>query len=311
MAYRVWFDCDPGHDDAAAILLALANTDRFDIVGFSTVCGNAVLANTTMNLDHLLSYIHQPTTIHAGADHPLIVDPDPQLAHGVSGMDGPTFTKRDCTIAYDAIDALRDALMDSDEKLTIFALGPLTNIALLIRTYPQVIDHIDRLIIMGGAINGGNMLACSEFNLYGDPHAAKIVFDSADRIDITLAPLEVCQACATPLERFDAFNKDGYLYDMLRPLFDFYCGYARVHQMDRTPIFDMITVAYALDPSKFTSIEHPIDIIMEGKHTRGMSVVLRNVSNRYNVKILTDGDGQWVNDTFFNGMSKLNEMIVK
>ncbi len=307
---RVWFDCDPGHDDAAAILLALANPDRFDIVGFSTVCGNALLVNTTRNLNHLLSYVDHVVAIHAGASHPLIVSADPQSgAHGISGMDGFHFENESCPVDDDAIVALKDACLNNEEPLTIFALGPLTNIALLIRTYPQVISHIKQVIIMGGAIYGGNMLACSEFNLYGDPHAAKIVFDMGDQMPIVLAPLEVCKAGATPLNRFDAFKSEGKLNQMLDGLFTFYCRYAIDRHMDRTPIFDMLTVAYALDPSRFKWMEHPIDIITEGEHTRGMSVVLQQVSNAKNVRVLHDCDGQWVNDTFFDSMHRLNAML--
>ena len=307
---RIWFDCDPGHDDAAAILLALANSQRFDIVGFSTVCGNALVVNTTRNLNHLLTYVDHIVPIHAGASHPLLVAPDPQSgAHGISGMDGFDFENQSCPVENDAIDALKEACLSSEEPLTIFALGPLTNIALLIRTYPQVMRHIKRLIIMGGAIYGGNMLACSEFNLYGDPHAAKIVFDNADQIPIVLAPLEVCKAGATPLSRFDAFKKQGKLNAMLDGLFTFYCRYAISHHMDRTPIFDMLTVAYALDPSKFKWMDHPVDIITEGIHTRGMSVVLQNVNNARNVRILHDCDGKWVNDTFFDAMVRLNSIL--
>ena len=307
---RVWFDCDPGHDDAAAILLALANPDAFEVVGYSTVCGNALVVNTTRNLNHLLSYVDKPSLIHQGATHPLLVDPDPQSgAHGISGMDGFTFDNESCTVDTDAIVALRDACLNASESLTIFALGPLTNIALLIRTYPYVVEHIDQLIIMGGAIYGGNMLACSEFNIYGDPHAAKIVFDAADKLNIVLAPLEVCKAAATPLTRFEAFKGEGKLNRMLDGLFTYYCRYAIAHHMDATPIFDMVTVAYALDASHFKSIHHPIDVITDGQHTRGMTVVLQNVHNAKDVCVLTDCDNQWINDTFFACMAHLNELI--
>lgn len=307
---RVWFDCDPGHDDAAAILLALANPQIFEVVGYSTVCGNALVVNTTENLNHLLSYIGKPAVIHQGASHPLLVKPDPATgAHGVSGLDGFDFSEANCSVDDDAIVALRDACLNADSPLTIFALGPLTNIALLIRTYPQVMDHIEQLIIMGGAITGGNMLACSEFNIYGDPHAAQIVFDNADRMPIVLAPLEVCKAAATPLTRFDAFKADGKLNRMLDGLFTFYSRYAINHHMDATPIFDMVTVAYAMDTSRFKAIHHPVDVVTDGQHTRGMTIVLQSVHNAKDVCVLTDCDNAWVNDNFFESMARLNQQV--
>lgn len=217
---RIWLDCDPGHDDVIAILLA-SYDENIELIGVSTVGGNQTLELTTKNASRFLHFIGRDDIIvYPGAAKPLV---RPELIcaeiHGESGLDGFDFEDANNLICSTkpAINAIADAALSSDEPITIVATGSLTNIALLLSVYPQLLNpknssekpKIDKIIIMGGAIGIGNTHPAAEFNIQVDPEAAQIVVEMCSlRQCLYMVPLEVTHtALFTNKERLELENR--------------------------------------------------------------------------------------------------------
>ena len=147
---QVLIDCDPGHDDAIAIMLAVAHPERFDILGVTTIAGNQTLANVTNNAQQILERLQVTIPLASGQSSPLIKPHAVELsAHGASGMDGPVSEQSKYPItSTNAVQFLYEQIMQATDLVTIIALGPLTNIALLIKTYPEVLPKIEQISFM-------------------------------------------------------------------------------------------------------------------------------------------------------------------
>ena len=200
---KVIVDCDTGHDDIMAILSLLAHPDEIDVLGFTTVCGNNLMPRVTDNLCRVLSYLNIDKKVACGYDSPLVLDPEPQDAHGESGLDGPVLP---CSklkpIDLKAVEFIKEMALEHD-KITIVALAPLTNIAMFIKTFPELKNKIECITLMGGSRSSGNILKRSEFNFYGDPHSADIVFRS--NIPVIMSDIEICAECSTSHKIIELF----------------------------------------------------------------------------------------------------------
>ena len=174
-------DTDPGIDDAVAIAVALFN-EQLNVKLITTVAGNVGLDKVTYNAMRLLKYLgKEEIPVAAGAHKPLLRDViDASGIHGKTGMEGFDFEEPDMTklLKDSAIDVMKKVLLSSEENITLVSIGPLTNIALLIATYPEVIEKIEEIVLMGGSTGRGNCGVMSEFNFHADPEAAKMVFQS-------------------------------------------------------------------------------------------------------------------------------------
>ncbi|MBE5961999.1 MAG: nucleoside hydrolase [Lachnospiraceae bacterium] len=274
---RILIDCDPGHDDAMAILLALANDTVLEVAGITTVGGNQTVDKVSENALKILTIANREIEVAKGAREPLIkpLQCAPE-AHGDTGMDGPIV--ENITMQFskkNAVEFLRDKILAFDGKTTIVALGPLTNLALLLKTYPEVKEKIEEIALMGGGYSIGNATAAAEFNFYVDPHAAHIVYHSG--IPIIQAGCEVSHAASilhTEIEQFKEKGRvSGFVYDLLK----FYSKFSEGLNLDRSPIFDACPVMYLLHPEIFTAKEHYVDIEISGGLTEGMSVTDRRV----------------------------------
>ena len=190
---KVIIDCDPGIDDAFAIVAAI-NEPGFEVLGVHTVSGNVSVEHTTRNTQGLLYALNSNVPIYRGAHRPLAVDPIyAGDVHGHNGFSGFQFTDDQLNPISEltSLQGYYQTLSTIHEPITIIAIGPLTNVALLIKSYPELIDKIECLSIMGGGLKGGNITVAGEFNFYADPHAAKIVFES--KIPIIMAGLDVTE----------------------------------------------------------------------------------------------------------------------
>ena len=199
MKHKIILDCDPGHDDAIAILLAAHHPD-IDLLAITTVAGNQSLDKTTLNALKVCSLANiRNVPVAKGVDRPL-VRPARHAAniHGESGMDGPNIPEPDIEPApQHGVDLLIDLLMNSDGDITIVPTGPLTNIATAIRREPAILPRIKAISLMGGAIGVGNRMPAAEFNIWADPEAAAIVFDCGEP---PIAPwLALSQTCSPSL----------------------------------------------------------------------------------------------------------------
>lgn len=253
MNTRVIIDTDPGQDDALAILLALSADKALEIAGITTVAGNVGVAQTSINALRICQLAgRSDTPVYPGCAQPILRPlHTAEFICGADGLAGMELAApRQAAQAAHAVEFLIDELRGSDVNLTICALGPLTNIALALLQAPDVKTKIDRLVIMGGARDLGNMTAAAEFNFFVDPHAASVVFNAG--VPITLFPLNATyQAVASParLADFDASSPVGSaIVSMLkreRP------GGASLGGEAGHPMHDPCVIAWLLWPELF------------------------------------------------------------
>lgn len=279
----VILDCDPGHDDALAILLALARPE-LDLRAITTVGGNAPLAATTHNALRVLTLLGRTDIpVAAGAPAPLVrplrVAED---VHGTTGLDGADLPEPAMAVRPEgALELLRATIEASPGPITLIPIGPLTNIALLIRAYPRLLERVERICLMGGAVGEGNTTASAEFNMWVDPEAASIVFECGR--PITMIGLDVThQARLThaDAERLAALGtRTGRVFaDLLR-------FFARFHLerygWDGSPIHDAVAVAHLALPGLVETSPYRVDIETTSELTRGRTVVdLHGLSGR-------------------------------
>ena len=268
---KIIIDCVPGHDDAIAILTAYANSSLLQILGITTVCGNQTIEKVSINALKIVDLLNCNIPVSIGADKPLKRLPEPQpLAHGLSGMDGPMLPNpKSKPTGLSAVQWLKNCLSCND-KVSLVCLGPLTNIASLLTLYPELKNKIEEIVLMGGSIYSGIIQVKSEFNLYHDPDAAKIVFNS--KIPLTMAPIEVCDSGGFDLKDIEKFKSCGKISQFVYDLLKFYRNYSIEHNLSTTTIFDLTPIVYLLHPEYFKSQLMNVDIELDGQYTRGMSV---------------------------------------
>ena len=268
-------DCDPGHDDALAIVVALARPE-LDLLAITTVAGNAGLEATTRNALRVLTLAGRTDIpVAAGAAGPLMRPVDVASdVHGVSGLEGADLPEPALVVRpQGAIELIRSVLEAATEPVTIAAVGPLTNIALLIRTHPELVRRIAGFRIMGGAITEGNVTASAEFNIWQDPEAARIVFDAGR--PITLMTLDVTHQAlfaTADVARLDALGtRVGSVFaDLLRYFARFH---AERYGWDGSPIHDAVSVAHLALPDLVRTAAYRVDVETTSELTRGRTVV--------------------------------------
>ena len=275
MRIPIIIDTDPGQDDALAILLALSAGVELDIAGITTVAGNVGVAQTTVNALRVCQLAGRPDVpVHAGCAQPILRPLHTAEfmcgADGLAGMDIPA-PRRPAHPSH-AVPFLIECLRGSGSRMTICALGPLTNIALALVQAPDIKDKIERLVIMGGARDLGNMTAAAEFNFFVDPHAAAVVFNAG--LPITLFPLNATyQAVATParLASFAAKGPVGTaILSMLRRERP---GGAALGGDGGHPMHDACVIAYLLWPTLFEGRDCHVTIETAEGPTVGRSTI--------------------------------------
>ncbi|XBE61202.1 nucleoside hydrolase [Pediococcus acidilactici] len=206
---KIWIDCDPGHDDALAILVALANPEQLQVLGVSTIGGNSPLENVTNNAKNLLNLLGAQVPLIKGQAGPLVKElQSAPEAHGETGMAGLEFPNNDYPILeVNLLQYMFETIMANPEKVDIVAIGPLTNIALLLKAYPEVKTRINQICLMGGGIDHGNYSPAAEFNFYVDPEAAQIVLNAG--VKVVMAGLDVTEKSYVTREEIDTLQTKG------------------------------------------------------------------------------------------------------
>lgn len=294
-------DTDPGIDDAVALAIALFNK-QLDVRMITTVHGNVSLEKVTYNALRLMKFYDKKVPIAKGADRPLIADIiDASDIHGETGMDGYNFDEPDNELLLDkhAVNAMYDEIMSSNEKITIVPIGPLTNIALLLRLYPEVKEKIEEIILMGGSTTRGNASVMAEFNIYADPEAAKIVFSSG--MPIVMAGMDVGQNALVYPEDSAQLKDMNHTGNMFYHLFKKYRGGSFNQGLK---MYDSCAIAYLLKPDLFETADTFVDIELQGEYTRGATIVdLQNYLNqKSNVKVCTDIDAEGFKNWFMENI---------
>ncbi|MBL0635223.1 pyrimidine-specific ribonucleoside hydrolase RihA [Aeromonas dhakensis] len=278
MALPVILDCDPGHDDAIALILALASPE-LKVLAVTTSAGNQTPDKTLNNALRILTLLgRDDIPVAAGAPKPLARDLIiADNVHGESGLDGPKLPDPAfAPVAMTALELMAKCLRESPEPVTLVPTGPLTNIALLLAAHPELKSKIARIVLMGGAAGAGNWTPAAEFNIYVDPEAADMVFKSG--LPITMCGLDVtheAQVMDEDIERVRAITNP--VAQCVAGLLDFFMIYHRDPKWGfaGAPLHDPCTIAWLLAPALFHGVECRVDIETGGTHTSGMTVVDR------------------------------------
>jgi inosine-uridine nucleoside N-ribohydrolase len=274
MKHKIILDCDPGHDDAIAILLA-AHHPNIELLAITTVGGNQTVTKTANNALKVCSLANiQTVPIAKGMDRPLVRAPRHAAhIHGESGLDGPNVPEaRLKLVSEHAVDLLIDLLLHSDGDITLVPTGPLTNIAMAMLREPAIIPKIQAISLMGGAVGQGNITPAAEFNIWVDPEAASIVFQCGR--PVTMIPLEVThRALATEqvITRLRSANRTtaNFAADLLLFFAD---RYRAVFGFAAPPVHDPCAVARVIDPELVPTSSMHVDIEVKGEFTAGRTV---------------------------------------
>lgn len=274
MTTSVVIDCDPGHDDAIALLLALASPE-VEVRAVTTVAGNQTLGKTTRNARQILTVAGRTDVpVSAGLAEPILRDlRTAGFVHGESGLDGPDLPEP--TTPLDdrhAVDAIADVVLGADGPVTLVPTGPLTNVGVAIRRYPALVDELERIVLMGGAYGEGNVTPAAEFNVLVDPEAAAIVFDAG--VDVTMVGLDVTHAGRLAADRFDEFRAMGSdVGTLVADLLEFYAGFHREkYGWDGVPVHDACAVAEVVQPGIVEAEPMHVAVETSGDHTVGETV---------------------------------------
>ena len=296
----VIIDCDPGQDDAVALFLAIASPDELDILGITTVGGNVPLALTERNARMMCDVTgREDIPVFAGCADPMIREAiTAEYIHGATGIDGidafdPVTPLQDEHAVAFIIDTL---LAANRVPVTLIPTGPLTNIASAMVSEPQILDYIDEIVVMGGAMReGGNRTPSAEFNIMVDPHAADIVL-SCGR-PITMMGLDVTHQVLSTEDRVARIGQlNNPVADATVGMLSFFHRYdTEKYASQGTPLHDPCTVAYLLRPDLFKTRLCNVAVETESELTIGHTAVdfwhvtdrPRNVSWAYEV----DADG--------------------
>jgi inosine-uridine nucleoside N-ribohydrolase len=274
MSTPIILDCDPGHDDAIALLLALASPE-IELLGVTTTFGNQTLEKTTANALRVLELAGRTDVpVAPGADGPLTRDLVVAAhVHGESGLDGPVLPAASTEpVAADAIQLVHDAVERADGSLTVVATGPLTNVARYLDAHGPA--GIARIVLMGGAIGEGNMTPAAEFNVWADPEAAAAVF--ACGLDVTMAGLDVTHLAVTTPALQERLRAAGAVGSFVADLVDFFAVYHReTYGWAGAPIHDAVAVAHVVDPTLMTTVDVNVEVELESELCRGRTVVDR------------------------------------
>jgi len=265
-------DCDPGHDDAIALLLALASPE-LELLGVTTTYGNQTLEKTTANALRILEVVDRTdVAIAPGADRPL----ERELVvaahvHGESGLDGPVLPEPTIAPSHtDAVALIAELVSTAYEPVTLVPTGPLTNVARYLDAHGT--DGVARIVLMGGSIAEGNFTPAAEFNIWCDPEAATRVFSSG--LDVTMIGLDVThKAVLGPAieERLRAAGRVGKIVAELNVFFSRY--HALTYGWDGAPIHDAVAVVHVIRPGLVETKHRNVQIELDSELCRGRTVV--------------------------------------
>jgi inosine-uridine nucleoside N-ribohydrolase len=272
VAVPVIVDCDPGHDDAIALVLASRHAD---LLGVTTVAGNAPIESTTRNALIVLDLLGTDAPVHRGAARPLLAAPKhADYVHGASGLDGAELPEPTRSISGDDAVAFIVETARAHEGVWLVPTGPMTNIALALRRAPDLVDRIAGISFMGGSATVGNRTPVAEFNVWADPEAAAITLGYGG--PLIMAGLHLTHRLQATPERIAVLRETpNRLGPILADLLTFFSsGYvARHHGFEGAPVHDACAVLALTHPDLFTSQPAHVAVETIGEQTRGMTVV--------------------------------------
>ncbi len=309
MAAPCIVDCDPGHDDAVAMLLAAAS-DALDLRAITTVAGNGTLDKVTLNARKVCTLGGiRGVPIAAGAEGPLRRPLETAAhVHGESALDGPALPEPDVALDPRPADEVMAAVVAAaEEPVTLIPIGPLTNVATVLDRHPDVTRNLREIVVMGGSTGRGNHAPYAEFNIYVDPEAAARVFESG--VPLTMVGLNLThQALATPavVERLLALDT-GIARVVAGWMTFFGSTYEELWGLPGPPVHDACAVALAIDPTLVRCVDAFVAIETEGRWTRGATVVdlHHRLGHAPNARVALDLDTERFWDLVIGAVEKL------
>lgn len=304
---KIVIDCDPGVDDAIALLLAFASPE-LNVLGVTTVAGNIPLSLTQKNARRICELAKRTDLpVYAGCPRPLVRSLfTAEEVHGFNGLAGVELPEPSIPLQNQhGVDFIIETLMHSAGDITLATLGPLTNIAVAIVKEPRILNQIEEIVMMGGAITQGNITASAEFNIYVDPHAAHVVLTSG--VKLTMITLDVTHQVLTTTERLAAIRGIGTSVsktaaDLLTPY-----GTHDTARFGLTggPLHDPCVIAYLIAPRLFQGSQLYVEVETTSELTLGRTVInLWSVKQKPNVHVIQTIDA----DAFY---LLLNERLAK
>jgi pyrimidine-specific ribonucleoside hydrolase len=291
----ILIDCDPGHDDAIALLLALGSPE-VELLGVTTVSGNQTLEKTTANALRVLELAERgDVAVAAGAGRPLARELFvAAYVHGESGLDGPALPPpRGSPVEQHAVDFLAERILASERQVTLVPTGPLTNVALFLARHPEAAARVERVVLMGGAIAEGNVTPAAEFNIWADPEAAWRVFRSG--LDVTMIGLDVTHKALFTEAHAERLRATGTIGAFVAELFAFYHRFhAETYGFEGSPIHDAVAVAQVIRPGIVGTLARNVEVDCESDLCRGRTVVdlWRRTDRGPNAEVGVDVDAE-------------------
>lgn len=277
LPHRIIIDCDPGHDDMAAILLA-ASHPAITIEAITTVCGNASVENTTNNALRIAAAFGLDVPVYRGAEQPLLHRYEfPAAFHGPSGLDsaGVELPQTDRQVApTHAVEAIVDLVDANPGEISVVVIGPMTNLALAFGLRPDLAQKIKQIVFMGGSSGEGNVTPAAEFNIWADAEAARMVFRSG--VKLVMFGLNLTHQTLLRRQDIAAVRAAHPGANAVADIMDFYCGtYYRFAGADKpgAPLHDPCAIAYLIDPSLFTVEQLPGDVIVGDHESYGQTLI--------------------------------------
>ncbi len=290
----VIIDCDPGHDDAIALIMACC-AKNLEVLAVTTVCGNQTVDKTTLNALKILSFLGMKNIpVARGSEkplvRPLVVASD---VHGASGLGGVLLPDPQIRLQKEnAVELIRRILVQAKDPVTMVCTAPLTNMAIFLAAFPELKVKIREICLMGGGLDHGNRTAAAEFNIYVDPEAADIVFSSG--IPIVMCGLDMTEKALMYMDEIEKFSQQpGKITALAVDIFRFYADYYRQEGFNGIALHDPAVIAYLMRPDLFTTEEMYIQVETQGKLTTGMTFVDRRIcpdKPAPNVKVCTKVD---------------------
>ena len=268
----VILDGDPGHDDAIAWVVAKASP-LLDIKAVTTVCGNQTLDKTTYNARRICTLIGLDVPMAKGRTRPLFAEPMTAAnVHGQTGLDGPVLPEPKVELLdISAVELIARILRESDEKITLIPTGPLTTIASLLLTHPELKNKIGHIYLMGGGIAYGNWTPAAEFNILVDPEAADIVFNSG--LPITMAGLDVTEKALVFPEDFARVKAVGNrVAEVVAEWLEFFYIFHKTKGYTGAPVHDAVAVAALIKPEIMQFRDMHVDIETYGEFCKGATI---------------------------------------
>jgi len=273
-ALPIILDCDPGHDDALAMILAAKNP-ALKLLGITTVSGNGGISKVTLNARRIATLANIDVPIAEGAGKSILgAFEEANDIHGESALDGAELPEPKIELSpLHAVDLIARLIRESDKSVTLIATGPLTNIAFFLKMHPGLKPKISEIVFMGGSASRGNRTPYAEFNIWMDPEAAEVVLHSG--LPLTMCGLDVThQALVTP----DIFNEldkmNSKLSKIIIGLLKFFAKtYDEVFEMPDPPLHDPVAVALLIDRTVVKTRMVNVEVELSGTLTRGATVV--------------------------------------